>query len=72
MIGFIGTIFGTHGVNIAQMTVGRQTPGGEAIGILNLDSPPPERPGRGEGHPQISSLTVVKLPAAGELPGWLG
>src|SRR5262249_17232334 len=31
LIGFIGTIFGKHRVNIAQMTVGRQLPGGEAI-----------------------------------------
>ena len=42
LIGFIGTIFGKHQVNIAQMTVGRQQPGGEAIAVLNLDSPPPE------------------------------
>src|SRR5262245_26952005 len=73
LIGFVGTIFGTHGVNIAQMTVGRQTPGGEAIGILNLDSPPPEPAlAAVKGHPAIRSLTVVKLPPAGELPGWLG
>jgi D-3-phosphoglycerate dehydrogenase len=73
MIGFIGTIFGTHSVNIAQMTVGRQAPGGEAIGILNLDSPPPEQAINAvKGHPHISNLTVVKLPPAGEWPGWLG
>jgi D-3-phosphoglycerate dehydrogenase len=73
LIGFVGTIFGTHGVNIAQMTVGRQTPGGEAIGILNLDSPPPEPAlAAVKGHPAIRSLTVVKLPPAGEQPGWLG
>jgi D-3-phosphoglycerate dehydrogenase len=73
LIGSVGTIFGTHQVNIAQMTVGRQTPGGEAIGILNLDSPPPEPAlAAVKGHPAIRSLTVVKLPPAGELPGWLG
>jgi D-3-phosphoglycerate dehydrogenase len=73
LIGFVGTIFGTHGVNIAQMTVGRKGPGGEAIGILNLDSPPSEQAlAAVKGHPQISSLTVVKLPPAGELPTWLG
>ncbi len=73
MIGFIGTIFGKHQVNIAQMTVGRQAPGAEAIGILNLDSPPPEAAlAEVKAHPQISSLTVVKLPPAGELPPWLG
>ena len=73
LIGFVGTIFGTHAVNIAQMTVGRQTQGGEAIGILNLDSPPPEQAVNAvKGHPHIHNLTVVKLPPAGELPGWLG
>ncbi len=42
LIGFIGNIFGKHQVNIAQMTVGRQQPGGEAIAVLNLDALPPE------------------------------
>jgi D-3-phosphoglycerate dehydrogenase len=73
LIGFVGTIFGDHKVNIAQMTVGRQTQGGEAIGILNLDSPPPEEALNAvKGHAQISNVTVVKLPPAGELPAWLG
>jgi D-3-phosphoglycerate dehydrogenase len=73
LIGFVGTIFGKHGVNIAQMTVGRQAPGGEAVGILNLDNPPPEAAlAEVKGHPRISSLTVVTLPPAGELPAWLG
>jgi D-3-phosphoglycerate dehydrogenase len=73
MIGFIGTIFGKHGVNIAQMAVGRQDPGGEAIGILNLDAKPSDAAlAEVKAHPQISSLTVVQLPPAGELPPWLG
>jgi D-3-phosphoglycerate dehydrogenase len=73
LIGFVGTIFGTHGVNIAQMTVGRQAPGGEAIGILNLDSPPPEAAlAAVKANPHIHSMSVVKLPPAGELPTWLG
>lgn len=73
LIGFVGSIFGKHSVNIAQMTVGRQTPGGEAIGILNLDSPPPEEAlNEVKQHSHISNVSVVKLPAAGELPGWLG
>ena len=42
LIGFIGTIFGKHNVNIAQMTVGRELPGGEAIAVLNLDTQPAE------------------------------
>jgi len=72
LIGFIGTIFGKHGVNIAQMTVGRQLPGGEAIAILNLDNQLPEEARRGvRAHPQISSLTVVRLPPARQMTGLL-
>jgi D-3-phosphoglycerate dehydrogenase len=73
LIGFVGTIFGKHGTNIAQMTVGRVAPGGEAVGILNLDSPPPEAAvAEVKAHPRISSVSVVSLPPAGELPAWLG
>jgi D-3-phosphoglycerate dehydrogenase len=73
LIGFIGTIFGKHQVNIAQMTVGRQVAGGEAIAVLNLDSPPPEDALKEvRAHPQISSLSVVKLPPAGQMPAWFG
>src|SRR5579872_4083730 len=73
LIGFIGTIFGKHQVNIAQMTVGRQQAGGEAIAVLNLDSPPSDEALKEvRAHPQISSLSVVKLPAAGQMPPWFG
>jgi D-3-phosphoglycerate dehydrogenase len=71
LIGYIGTIFGKHRVNIAQMTVGRQVAGGEAIAVLNLDSQPPEDAIKEvSSHPQISSVCVVKLPPAGEMPAW--
>lgn len=71
LIGFIGTIFGKHQVNIAQMTVGRELPGGEAIAVLNLDSQPPEEALKEvQAHPKISSVSVVKLPPAGQMPGW--
>jgi D-3-phosphoglycerate dehydrogenase len=73
LIGFIGTIFGKHQVNIAQMTVGRQMAGGEAIAVLNLDNQPPEEAIKEvRAHPQISSLCVVKLPFPGEMPAWFG
>jgi D-3-phosphoglycerate dehydrogenase len=73
LIGFIGTIFGKHQVNIAQMTVGRQLPGGEAIAVLNLDNQPSDEAIQEvKAHPQISSLSVVKLPAAGAMPAWFG
>jgi D-3-phosphoglycerate dehydrogenase len=73
LIGFIGTIFGKHQVNIAQMTVGRRQPGGEAIAVLNLDSLPPESAlAEVKSHPQVHSVHLVKLPPAGEMPPWFG
>jgi len=73
MIGHVGTIFGKHGINIAGMAVGRESPGGEAIGILNLDNEPsPAALAEVKAHPHIHSLTVVKLPPAGQMPVWFG
>jgi D-3-phosphoglycerate dehydrogenase len=73
LIGHIGTAFGQHGVNIAQMTVGRQQAGGEAIAVLNLDSFPSDAAiAEVKKHGQISSVSVVKLPPAGQMPGWFG
>jgi D-3-phosphoglycerate dehydrogenase len=42
LIGFIGTVFGKHQVNIAHMALGRERnePGGEAVAVLNLDNEP--------------------------------
>jgi D-3-phosphoglycerate dehydrogenase len=75
VIGKIGTVFGKHQINIAQMSVGRSTdePGGQQVAVLSLD-----------GHPSAEALAdvlamapirqarVVKLPAADELPAWMG
>ncbi|MFL5338534.1 MAG: phosphoglycerate dehydrogenase [Gemmataceae bacterium] len=73
MVGHVGTIFGKHNVNIAGMAVGRESAGGEAIGILNLDhEPSPAALAEVRAHPHIHSLTVVNLPPAGELPRWFG
>ena len=72
LIGFIGSVLGKHQVNIAQMTVGRQQAGGEAIAVLNLDSlPPKEALSDIQVHPHVHSLRNVSLPAQGELPPWL-
>ncbi len=73
IIGRVGTLFGEHQVNIAQMAVGRAARGGEAIGVLNLDSRPPEDALQAVlAHPDIHSATVIELPEPGELPPWLG
>lgn len=75
VIGKVGNIFGRHQINIAQMSVGRPTnkPGGEAVGILALDSvPPAEALAEVLALPQVPRAWIVKLPPAGELPPWLG
>jgi len=74
IIGAVGTVFGAHNVNIAQMSVGRQgeKPGGDSIGILNLDSTPPQE--ALDALLKVSGIEKVKmieLPEAGELPAWL-
>jgi len=75
IIGAVGTIFGRHLVNIAQMSVGRRSgaaPGGEAIGVLNLDDvPPADALTEVLNHPHIHRVKVVEMPAAGDLPQWL-
>jgi D-3-phosphoglycerate dehydrogenase len=74
IIGSVGTIFGKHEVNIAQMSVGRagDTPGGESIGVLNLDAMPSDAAmAEVRSHPHIRRATVIKLPAAGDRPAWL-
>jgi len=73
LIGFIGTTFGALGVNIAQMNVGRNVPGGEAIGVVNLDSVPADEALEAvRSHPDILSVSLIRLPSAGALPPWLG
>jgi D-3-phosphoglycerate dehydrogenase len=74
IIGAVGTTFGKHNVNIAQMAVGRagSGPGGAAIGDLNLDEvPPQEAIDAVLKHPSVHRVTVIRLPAAGEGPAWL-
>jgi len=74
VIGKVGSVFGAHRVNIAQMSVGRTTdkPGGEAIGVLALDSQPPaEALAEILALDEVDQAWIVKLPAAGEVPPWM-
>jgi D-3-phosphoglycerate dehydrogenase / 2-oxoglutarate reductase len=73
LIGFIGRTLGDEGVNIAQMNVGREQRGGEAIGVVNLDSVPSSQALEAvRQNPDIISLSVIKLPPQGAGPSWLG
>jgi D-3-phosphoglycerate dehydrogenase len=40
IVGRVGTLLGTHGVNIASMSLSRNEVGGQALTVLNLDSVP--------------------------------
>ncbi len=74
IIGHVGTVFGRHQVNIAQMSVGRGSnqPGGHAIGVLNLDAvPPKEAIDQLLAVDSIQRVQTIELPPAGVLPIWL-
>jgi len=71
IIGYIGTNLAKENVNVAQMSVGRAAPrpGGEAVGVLNLDTPAPEIAlNLLSQHPQIQSTRMIKLPPADFFP----
>jgi D-3-phosphoglycerate dehydrogenase len=56
------------------MSVGRRSdqPGGNAVGVLNLDSTPPEDAVKAVAALNaVHDVRVIQLPAAGELPSWL-
>ena len=54
------------------MNVGREQPGGEAIGVVNLDSvPPAEALDEVKAHPDILSVSLIHLPEAVKPPGSL-
>jgi D-3-phosphoglycerate dehydrogenase len=40
IVGYLGTLMGRHGINIAGMALNRDEAGGEALTILNLDTTP--------------------------------
>ncbi|HIM29636.1 MAG TPA: phosphoglycerate dehydrogenase [Planctomycetes bacterium] len=71
IIGNVGTIFGRHQINIAQMAVGRasDSPGDKAIGVLNLDGIP-----LADAVQEIAAISgvhrvaAIQLPPAGETP----
>ncbi len=62
IVGYLGTLLGRHHVNIASMSLSRDTAGGHALTILNLDSVPgPEVLDELQKDPDIRNVSVVKL-----------
>jgi len=62
IVGHLGTLLGKHKVNIASMSLGRDTAGGSALTVLSLDSAPPSAMLEElQNDPDISNVKVVKL-----------
>ncbi len=62
MVGWIGTLMGKHGVNIATMSMGRNEAGGHALAVLNLDTVPGDEVVKELlAAPDIRSVQVVQL-----------
>ena len=62
MVGYLGTLLGRHKVNIASMSLSRDTAGGQALTVLNLDSVPPQEVlDEIQQDPDISNVKVVRL-----------
>jgi D-3-phosphoglycerate dehydrogenase len=59
IIGNVGSLMGKHNINIAAMVFGRKTPGGEAVSILNIDSP--VSPELVEELKKVENILEVKL-----------
>jgi D-3-phosphoglycerate dehydrogenase / 2-oxoglutarate reductase len=62
MVGHLGTLLAQHKVNIASMSLSRDTVGGQALTVLNLDSVPPQSVlDELKADAAISNVRVVKL-----------
>lgn len=62
IVGHLGTLLGKHQVNIASMSLSRDTVGGDAFTVLNLDSEPPAAVlAELEKDEAIRNVKVVKL-----------
>ena len=63
MIGHVGTLLGSAGVNIANMAVSRNRRGGRALMVLTVDSPPPpELLERLRSEPGFVDVRLITLP----------
>jgi D-3-phosphoglycerate dehydrogenase / 2-oxoglutarate reductase len=62
IVGYLGTLLGKHKVNIASMSLSRDTVGGLALTVLSLDSvPSPALLEELQKDADISNVKVVKL-----------
>ena len=65
VIGFIGTVLGEHGLNIAGMFNARETIGGEALSVYNLDQAVPDDVVEALlADERITAVTTIRLDEA--------
>jgi D-3-phosphoglycerate dehydrogenase / 2-oxoglutarate reductase len=66
IIGLLGTLCGKNEVNIANFQLGRNKPGGDAIALLYLDAPFPEKAlAEIRAHPAIESAKRLQFDIEG-------
>ncbi len=66
IIGLLGTLCGKNEVNIANFQLGRNRPGGDAIALLYLDAPFPEKAlAEIRAHPAIESAKRLQFDIEG-------
>src|ERR1700722_12729346 len=62
IVGHLGTLLAKYKVNIANMSLSRDTAGGQALTVLTLDSVPPQALlDELQKDPDISNVKVIKL-----------
>ena len=62
IVGHLGSVLGKHSVNIANMSLGRDREGGQALTALNIDSvPSAECLAELEADPNISNIRIVQF-----------
>lgn len=62
IVGYLGTLLSKHQINIGSMSLSRDTAGGQALTVLNLDSVPPQAfLDEIQNDPDINNVKVVKL-----------
>jgi len=67
IIGLLGTVCGENDVNIANFQLGRNRPGGDAIALLYLDAPFPEKVlEQVRAHKSIDSAKRLRFDVGGE------
>lgn len=64
VVGLVGSLLGSHGINIARMQFGRDFPGGKAISLIGLDTEPSQAVlDEIRKNSKIIALKLLRLPS---------